>query len=62
MNDNLISRKVILDYLITEKEKLIEGFNKDNDVIPIEARKGALLSIKAMTNFINQLRKEEQIN
>lgn len=53
MKDDLISRKAILDYLQAQKDKLIAGFN--NDVIPIEARKGALLSIKAMNSFIKQL-------
>jgi hypothetical protein len=56
MNNDFISRKAVLDYLKEEKDKLIAGLNKDN-VIPIEARKGALLSIKAMMNFIRQLEK-----
>lgn len=57
MNDDLISRKAILDYLKNEKDKLIAG-NK-NDFIPIEARRGALLSIKAMMNFITQLENDK---
>lgn len=55
MDDDLISRKVILDYLKAERYKLIAGQQNKNDAIPVEARKGALLSIKAMMNFITQL-------
>jgi len=53
--DDLISRKAVLSYLKDEKDKLIVGIGK-NDVIPIEARKGALLSIKAVNNFIAKAR------
>jgi len=56
MDNEMISRKEVLDYLKNERDKLIDGFKKENDVIPIEARKGALLSIKAMMNFITQLK------
>jgi hypothetical protein len=59
MDNDLISRKAVLDYLKKEKQKLIDGQKKKNDVIPIEARKGALLSIKAMMNFITQLENEK---
>ena len=56
MNDNgYVSRDAILKYLSDEREKLINNADKDNDIIPIDARKGALLTIKAMTRFINQL-------
>ncbi len=56
MNENgYISRDAILKYLNDKREKLINGVNKEDDVIPLEARKGALLTIKAMTNFIKQL-------
>ena len=54
-NDDLISRKAVLDYLKEEGQKLIDGQYKKDDVIPIKARRGAILSIKAMTNFIVQL-------
>lgn len=56
MTNDLISRKVVLNYLKIEKDKLIEGYKNGNNVIPIEARKGALLCIKAMTNFIIKLK------
>ena len=55
MNDDIISRKAVLNYLKSEREKLIDGLNKETDVIPVHARKGALLSIKAMMCFITQI-------
>ena len=54
-DDEYVNRDAILKYLSDEREKLIKGANKPNDVIPLEARKGALLTIKAMTNYIKQL-------
>ena len=60
MNNDLINRKAVLSYLKDEKDKLIAGIDKNN-VIPIEARKGALLSIKAMMNFITQLKNDYKV-
>lgn len=58
MDNDLISRKTILNYLKIEKIKLINGQKKKDSVVPIEARTGALLSIKAMMNFITQIKSE----
>ena len=60
--EDIISRKTVLDYLKTEREKLITGMKKENDIIPIDARKGALLTIKAMACFITQLESNSIVN
>lgn len=63
MNDcGYVSREEILKYLRDERGKMLEGLKKENDVIPIDARKGALLSIKAIINFIKQLEAKDEIN
>ena len=62
MDNDIISRSVVLDYLKSERGKLIDDLNSQNNVIPIHAIKGSLLTIKAMMCFITQMKPYDDEN
>ncbi len=53
-NNDLISRKAVLDYLNKELNNISQP--KENKPIPAEARVGVILTIKTMIKFIEGLK------